>query len=264
MPPWGGELAMELLPLLDFHALAEVPPKWFSGFSDLSTLHFPLTTIAGWATLHGPNLMQLGGADTDAVTAAIWDVLTVQSDTPFSQSTSQHHQSKDAKSPARFDAAPSLDEETTWKRLDRRKSDLALSGRLIGGCLDTISRLAGTSFGNVPGFVKSSLPDGMLLYLENAEMKPCDLARSLLSLRLNGWFDGLSGVLIGRSAAPDSVQSDELSYIDALQSVLGDIQCPVIYDMDIGHVPPQLSLVNGALAQVKLRDGSGTVVQRLA
>jgi muramoyltetrapeptide carboxypeptidase len=148
--------------------------------------------------------------------------------------------------------------------LDRSKSDLELSGRLIGGCLDTISRLVGTSFGNVPGFVESSLADGTLLYLENAEMKPCELVRSLLNLRLSGWFEGLSGVLIGRSAAPDSVQSDELSYIDALRSVLGDIQCSVMYDMDIGHVPPQLSLVNGALAQVKLRAGCGTVVQRLA
>jgi muramoyltetrapeptide carboxypeptidase len=81
---------------------------------------------------------------------------------------------------------------------------------------------------------------------------------------MSGWFDGLSGILVGRSAAPDSVQSDELSYIDALQSVLGDIQCPVIYDMDIGHVPPQLSLVNGALARVELSDESGTVLQRLA
>ena len=54
------------------------------------------------------------------------------------------------------------------------------------------------------------------------------------------------------------------AHIDALRSVLGDIQCPVMYDMDIGHVPPQLSLVNGASAQVKLRDGYGTVVQRLA
>ncbi|CAE6881800.1 Microcin C7 self-immunity protein MccF [Paraburkholderia nemoris] len=264
MPPWGGELAMELLPLLDFRALADVPAKWFSGFSDLSTLHLPLTTIAGWATLHGPNLMQLGGADTDAVTAAIWDVFTVQPDTPFSQGASQRHQSKGVDQPAGAGVVPLFDEETTWKGLDHSKSDLELSGRLIGGCLDTISRLAGTSFGNVPCFVQSSLAEGTLLYLENAEMKPCELVRSLLSLRLSGWFEGLSGVLIGRNAAPDSVESDELSYIDALRSVLGDIQCPVMYDMDIGHVPPQLSLVNGALAQVKLRDGCGTVVQRLA
>ncbi|EEA00192.1 peptidase U61 LD-carboxypeptidase A [Burkholderia sp. H160] len=263
MPPWGGELAMELLPLLGFRALENVPAKWFSGFSDLSTLHLPLTTKAGWATLHGPNLMQLGSSDIDAVTAAIWDVLTLQPGTRFSQSASRHHQSKDTDSSAGSDAGPSLEDETSWKRLDGSKSDLKLSGRLIGGCLDTISRLAGTAFGNVPRFVEASGTDGTLLYLENAEMTPCNLARALLGLRLNGWFDGVSGVLIGRNAGPESAQSDDLSYIDALQSVLGDVHCPVIYDMDIGHVPPQLSLVNGALAEVELRDGHGTVVQQL-
>jgi len=138
MPPWGGELAMELLPFLDFRALKHVPAKWFSGFSDLSTLHPPLTTKAGWATLHGPNLMQLGSSDLDAVTAAIWDVLTLQPGTWFSQSASQHHCSKGANSSAGSDAGPSLNEKTSWKRLDGSKSDLKVTGGLIGGCLDTI------------------------------------------------------------------------------------------------------------------------------
>ena len=57
MPPWGGELAMELLELMDFQCLSRLAPKWFVGFSDLTTLQFPLTTLSGWATLHGPNLM---------------------------------------------------------------------------------------------------------------------------------------------------------------------------------------------------------------
>ncbi|MGN6653090.1 S66 family peptidase, partial [Trinickia sp.] len=167
MPPWGGELAMELLPLIDFRALADMPAKWFSGFSDLSTLHLPLTTIAGWATLHGPNLMQIGGADTDPVTATIWDVLTAQPGTSFSQSASRCHQGRNAQ--AGFVATPSLDQETTWKRLDGGRSDLTLVGRLIGGCLDTVSRLAGTAFGDVPRFIDALKDDGILLYLENAE-----------------------------------------------------------------------------------------------
>ena len=115
----------------------------------------------------------------------------------------------------------------------------------------------------MPRFAEAAGADGTLLYLENAEMAPCNLARALLGLRFSGWFDSVSGVLIGRNAGFGSVQSDDLSYVDALQSVLGNIDCPVIYDMDIGHVPPQLSLVNGALAQVELRDGHGTVAQLL-
>lgn len=261
MPPWGGKLAIELLPLIDFHALANVPAKWFSGFSDLSTLHLPLTTMAGWATLHGPNLMQLGYSATDEITDALWDVLTAKSHSMISQSASKHHQRRDAGWPD--ESGPVFDEKTQWKRLGSDKSNLKLTGRLIGGCLETISRLAGTAYGDVPGFIEASGDDGTLLYLENAGMEPSDLPRTLLGLRLNGWFERVSGVLIGRNAGPDGVQSDDLSYIDALQSTLDDIRCPVIYDMDIGHVPPQLSLVNGALAQVELRDGYGVVVQRL-
>lgn len=177
----------------------------------------------------------------------------------FSQSASLRHKSMDAKS----QDGSSFEEDTTWKLLNGNKSDPKLTGRLIGGCLDTIPRLAGTEFGTVPHFVQQSGADGTLLYLENAKMKPCDVARCLLGLRFNGWIEGLSGILIGRNAGPDRIQSGDLSYVEALQSALGEVGCPVIYDMDIGHVPPQLSLVNGALAQVELSDEHGTVVQWL-
>jgi len=36
IPPWGGELAIELLRPIDFEALRSVSPKWLLGYSDLS------------------------------------------------------------------------------------------------------------------------------------------------------------------------------------------------------------------------------------
>jgi muramoyltetrapeptide carboxypeptidase LdcA involved in peptidoglycan recycling len=38
---------------------------------------------------------------------------------------------------------------------------------------------------------------------------------------------------------------------------------PVIYDMDIGHLPPQLVLVNGALATLTFSASSKALTQRL-
>lgn len=263
MPPWGGELATELLPLLDFRTLAERPPKWLCGFSDISTLLLPLTTVCGWATLHGPALLQFGWSETDETTAAMWDVLAFNADAAFHQQASQRHQARDAGWPREDGKGPFLHATTQWSRLDGSDADLVLKGRLIGGCLDTISRLAGTPYGNVPAFVASAARDGALLYLENAEMKPFDLARALLGVRLCGWFEGLSGILIGRNAGLDNAPPDGFSYMDALQSAMGDVHCPVIYDLDIGHVPPQLSLVNGARAEVTLRGGEGAISQWL-
>ena len=56
VPPWGGELAIDLVDLLDHDAL-RADPTWVVGWSDISTLLLPLTLRSGVATMHGQNLM---------------------------------------------------------------------------------------------------------------------------------------------------------------------------------------------------------------
>jgi len=67
-------------------------------------------------------------------------------------------------------------------------------------------------------------------------------------------------VLIGRAAGPPS---GNFSQRDALVHALGDLSVPVLYDVDLGHIPPQLAIVNGALATVELTPATATLVQRL-
>ncbi|WP_249023267.1 hypothetical protein [Kluyvera ascorbata] len=60
--------------------------------------------------------------------------------------------------------------------------------------------------------------------------------------------------------------ADEYShspYTDALQSALGDLHIPVIYDVDIGHIPPQMTLVNGVQATVVFEKHGGSITQQL-
>jgi len=94
-------------------------------------------------------------------------------------------------------------------------------------------------------------------------MAPCELARALWGLRLNGWFDGLTGILLGRNSGPDTEDPERLSYRDALGSALGDRPCPVLVDVDIGHKPPQWLLINGALATVSVDGRQVRLRQRL-
>lgn len=263
MPPWGGELAMELLELIDFDRLATRKPKWFSGYSDLSTLHFPLTTLAGWATLHGPNLMELGAKQLDETTAKIWQVLKAESGGEITQYSSLAYQAEGKDWKTAPEAGFQLTQPTEWKRLDGETASVSVKGRLIGGCLDTLSRLAGTRFGNLPQFCEQNKTDGVILYIENVEMRPCELTRALVSLRMQGWFNNISGLLIGRSAAPNANEPSRQNYLDALTSALGHLTIPVIYDVDIGHVPPQLSLINGALTTVLFEGKGGRVTQHI-
>lgn len=75
MPPWGGEILVEILPLIDFKELNKHEPKWLSGYSDTSTLLLPLTTLTGIATVHGSNLMDLSPTQTDPLTTSLIKVL---------------------------------------------------------------------------------------------------------------------------------------------------------------------------------------------
>jgi len=261
MPPWGGDLAMELLELIDFQKLATLEPKWFVGFSDLSTLHFPLTTLSRWATLHGPNLMDLGARELDPTTQAIWSILENERGTRIKQYSSQAYQIEENQWGPASDEGFNLTKETKWKRLDGATTPVSFEGRLIGGCLDIISRLAGTPYGQLSRFRELNRQEGIILYFENVEMGPCELTRALLSLRLQGWFNDLAGVLIGRSAALDVTEATQHNYLDALRSALGDLSAPVLYDVDIGHIPPQISLVNGASATVEFTEQGSTVTQ---
>ncbi|RJL23742.1 S66 family peptidase [Pectobacterium polaris] len=263
MPPWGGDLAIELLELLDFNLLAKAEPKWFVGFSDLSTFHFPLTTLSGWATVHGPNLMDLGAKELDPTTQALWSILESDRGTVIKQHASKAFQIDENQWGTATDAGFNLTQSTKWKHLDGVTSSVRFQGRLIGGCLDIISRLAGTPFGNLPLFQAQYSGEGIILYFENVEMNPCELTRALFGLRLQGWFSDLKGVLIGRSAAPDVSDPTQQNYLDALRSSLGDLAIPVIYDVDIGHIPPQISLVNGANATVLFTGNGGSVTQLL-
>jgi muramoyltetrapeptide carboxypeptidase len=262
-PPWGGERAIELLELIDFEHLRSLPPKWMIGYSDTSTLLVPLTLIAGWATAHASCLLELVPLADDPLTSGILTALSTGPGGSFTQLSSTKFQRKWDDYAVKPEASLNRTEITLWKRLDRGSGKIVIGGRLIGGCIETLSRIAGTRFGNLPAFVRASENKGVILYLENAGYDPCELLRALRSLRLLGWFSGIQGLLLGRSAAAEPSDPNALNYVDALDASLGDLPYPVIYDVDIGHQPPQFTLVNGALAVVTFESGRGSLVQNL-
>lgn len=259
VPPWGGEVAIDLLERVDWQSLAD-DPTWLVGFSDISTLLVPLTLLTGVATLHGPNLM-----DTPyRVPAPLlgWpDVVAAPVGATLTQGAAERYRS------AGFDdwsVRPEADEYTLdapggWTRLDA-VGDVQVRGRLIGGCLETVSHLVGTPFGDVGAFAAEHAPEGLVVYLESAEGNAADAVRRLFQLRYAGWFEHATAVLIGRTPGPDL---NGYTHHDATRDALGGLGIPVIVDVDLGHVPPQLSLVNGALATVTHGSAGSTITQEL-
>lgn len=264
IPPWGGELAIELLDRLDFDALGAAPPKWILGYSDTSTWMLPITLRLNWATAHGPGLMDLVAGQDDPLSVGVMKALATPAGGVIEQRQSTAWQSKWTDFALVPEVTFALTEPTAWRCLNR-PGPVGFSGRLIGGCIDTLMHIAGTHHGDVAGFIARHRADSVILFLENSGLSPTDLVRALHRLRWSGWFEGLSGLLIGRSAGPDNNKPAQLRYAEALDQCLASLPCPVLVDVDVGHVPPQMVLINGAQAAVawSAADG-GRVRQRLA
>ncbi|KAB8138109.1 LD-carboxypeptidase [Gracilibacillus oryzae] len=254
IPPWGGELLIEILEYIDFD---NIQNKWVLGYSDISLLLLAITLKTGIATAHGTNLVDLRGEYSDDTTAMWQSVLATKERESILQHSSDRYQKEwqfDKPTPFIFN----LTEQTYWKSTVSDK--VKLQGRLLGGCIDTIRHLAGTPYGDVHNFEERHIKgDSVIWFLENCELSTTDLRRSLVQMKLSGWFDNCSGILFGRSSAntPVTNYTVEDVYIDLSE----ELQIPVLYDIDCGHVPPQITFINGAYAEIELDKGRGTVLQ---
>ena len=85
--------------------------------------------------------------------------------------------------------------------------------------------------------------------------------RNLFKMKDMGYFETAKGVVFGRVVFPGSFTG--MSYADAAKKILGD-DLPMVFDADIGHVPPKMTVINGALGHLESRDGKGCLRMELA
>jgi muramoyltetrapeptide carboxypeptidase len=254
IPPWGGVLLIEIIEAVQFD---HVPQKWVLGYSDLSVLLLALTLKTGLATAHGTNLIDLRGEYSDKTTAMWETVLRTKKGGTVVQISSENYQLKwdhENPSPCVFH----LTEPTLWKGIPQQKQKVC--GRLLGGCLDVIRHLIGTPYGDVASFREKFIHgEPILWYFENCEMNTADLRRTLVQMKLAGWFEGSTGIMFGRSSANHPVNGYTME--DVYHDLYEELGLPIIFDIDCGHVPPQIVFINGAYAEVELNNGKGTVLQ---
>ncbi|MGB5952107.1 MAG: S66 peptidase family protein [Ornithinimicrobium sp.] len=261
VPPWGGETAIDVLSLVDWEKLRTADPTWVVGYSDIATLITPLTLSTAVATIHGNNLMDTPYRPADGLVSWL-DIVAMPAGTTFAQFPPGRYRRSAhvdfASQPAASELT--LDAPGAWRRLDE-PGDLHVGGRLIGGCIETISPLIGGVLGDVPRFAADHAREGTLVYLEAAESSAFSICRALHGMRLAGFFDSANAILVGRTSAPDdSTMTQDEAVLDAL----GSLDVPIIADVDCGHVAPFMPLVNGAHAEVRMRGDAAELIQTLA
>ena len=245
----GGELMCEILPYVDFAKLAALPPKWFMGYSDNTNLTFLLATLADTAAVYGPCAKTLGMEPWHPSIQDALDLLKGTNRTAHSYDLWERVDPAEELGPlAPYHVTEPVEicsfvggEEVTGEKLQ-------FSGRLLGGCLDCLANLVGTKYDKVQEFGDKYKGDGIIWFLEACDLNVFSIRRAMWQLREAGWFRYAKGFLIGRPANGETMMN--LDHLQAVLGMVGSLNVPVIMDVDLGHLPPMMPLVEGSLAAV--------------
>ena len=149
-----------------------------------------------------------------------------------------------------------LTEKVEWKNVTGEEK-IQIKGRSLGGCLDCIKGYIGTKYDKVSEYVERHKKEGLIWFLEVFEMSTPEVYRTLWQMKNAGYFKYCTGIVFGR---PLFIREDyETNFNDTVKEALQDLEIPIICDADIGHVKPQLAIVNGAILEITSQNGKGTV-----
>ncbi len=214
----GGYGANYLLSALDLEKI-KAHPKIFVGYSDITTLLTYFTDAAGLVAFHGP-MAAKDWAHEDGVDSASWQAAlanTAPWDVPLN------------------DGVVGL-------------GDGEAEGVLYGGCLSLLVASLGT-----PYEIRTA---GTILFLEDIAVKPFQIDRMLMQLKLAGKLDELKGIVFGEML--NCVQTANQGYTlqEVVMRIVGVLGIPVAFGVRSGHVTSgNITLPFGVRARLIVSNG---------
>lgn len=254
----GGEFLVEILPYIDFDKIVK-NPKFVQGFSDPTGLLFPITTKYDIATIYGNNFGEYGVAEYDRSVKENLQIL--QGDLTEQKSYEMYeNESADIDNPTGLEGYNFTD-NVEWKVINGSSSngeEVLIKGRIIGGCIENILDIAGTKYDGTQSFIEKYKNDGIIWYFDNFGLSMEMLICKLWTVNELGYFKYTKGIVFGRNGT----ESSYLGYTmeKALKdSVIAKLGVPIVFDADISHRGPCMTIINGAIATVESRNGKGSI-----
>ncbi len=263
----GGELMCETISHIDFDALAQAEPKWYMGYSDNTNFTFLQTTLCDTAAIYGSCAATFG---MDKLHPALQDALGLLMGQKLTLTAYDGWEKESLKS----EDNPTV----PWNITERRRlkyyeggelvdcTDAAVnvkfSGRLVGGCMDCLVNLTGTKYDKVKEFNTRYRKDGIIWFLESCDLNVFAIRRAMWQMENAGWFEYVKGFVIGR---PLVFGQDimGLNQYSAVLEVASKYNVPVVMDCDLGHLPPTMPLISGAMADITVKGNDMTLAMRL-
>jgi muramoyltetrapeptide carboxypeptidase LdcA involved in peptidoglycan recycling len=247
----GGDDSIRLLPYVDFKAIAQ-NPKIFIGFSDTTVNHF-MCLKAGLSSFYGPAVMTAFAENIEMHAYTIQGIKRVL----FSNEViGEIPQNKEGWTKEHLDwATPSnqnikrhLNPSLEWNFM--RSSEKRVQGRLIGGCVEALQFINGTSI-----WPNLEMWEECILFLETSEegTLPITLARFLRNLGAQGILEKVKGILFskpgGSQISPDQFAEYDKAILQIFEEYVLPIM-PIVTHMDFGHADPMWTLPYGCLAEI--------------
>ena len=245
-----------ILPYLDQNKLMQATPKWFMGYSDNTILTYFLTTACDVSSLYSYHPHSYGLINSWP--SFLKDPFLFLFNKKKTFSSYDKYEKNSKKEEGEIFYPFNLTEPVCWKNLAKKPKEV-FKGRCIGGCLDVLIAFAGTCYDHTSSFIHRYQQDGFIWYFDIFSLSPVALSLALFKLKALGWFKNVNGFLISRIPDWSYFPSSDLTYEDVLHQHLVEYHVPILYDCDIGHLPPTIPMVNGALMKVKYKNAKATI-----
>ncbi|RQO59849.1 LD-carboxypeptidase [Paucibacter sp. KBW04] len=225
----GGSGCNRIVDKLDY-GLIRAKPKFFGGFSDLTSLTNAIQTRTGLITFHSP----MGSSEWNEYSLSSFRAVVMEAQAALLRNPP----------PERGDNVIAKQDRIWTLRGGRAR------GHLLGGNLSVLASMAGSAY----------FPDfrGAVLFLEDVNEPIYKLDSCLSTLRLAGALDSLAGVALG---AFTKCEPGEGFGSLTLDEVFDDVfvkphKIPVYRGAMFGHIRRKMTLPVGAMVEIDADAGS--------
>ncbi|MFE7911253.1 S66 family peptidase, partial [Bacillus mobilis] len=229
----GGMNSNSLLPYIDYDAFQN-NPKIMIGYSDATALLLGVYAKTGIPTFYGPALVPSFGEFKPFVDHTYnYFVETLLHDQVLPYNIKQ----------PLFWSDEFINWEMKTKEKERRHNNWIsvtngqATGRIIGGNLNTIEGIWGSPY-------MPSIQEGDILFIEDSSKDAATIERSFSFLKINGVFDKVSGILLGKHEQFDDCGTKRKPY-EILLEVLQNQSIPLLADFDCCHTHPMITMPIG-------------------
>jgi muramoyltetrapeptide carboxypeptidase LdcA involved in peptidoglycan recycling len=244
----GGHESVRILPFVD-PALVARHPKIFMGFSDTTVQHV-LYGNAGVVSFYGPSLLT-GLAENGGISVftrdAIERTLFRAEAGELEPAPAWTEEFLDWRDPANQQRRRTHVPNPGWVWLQGGESP-AVTGHLMGGCLEVLEMLKGTMWW--PGPASWA---GAVVHFELSEVapQPSQVEVWLRNYASQGILQHLAALLVSRPMRYPLERKFKL--FKAIRKVLAEVDrtdMPVVCDLDFGHTSPMGVLPHGCSVHV--------------